>query len=109
MEGDEWARYLTKYDTGSSWTDYETCEKAVADRLGLTIKCRKDHGSWHGETVLTLVNKSTSTEYTATYEWGSCSGCDTLEGSGPSAACEMIYDEFIEKYPQLKDAGALIK
>ena len=85
------------------YTDYKTCEKAAFDlkfgRDKWKIKFRDVENNYQGSTKLVVVAKSDggcAVAYLVEYGWGSCSGCDTLDGSGPVAATEMIYEEIKE-------------
>ena len=90
----DWKDIIFKLPTKDYWS-YEDCEKVVADYLHMKIKSREDVGEWGGQTIVKFEDKAGKV-ITFDYGWGSCSGCDTLEGAGEAAACEMIYDVFFD-------------
>ena len=75
--------------------EYEDCEKIVAEQLHMGVKSREECGGWQGETVVKFEDRANKV-VTFSYEWGSCFVCDTLEGGGAEAACEMIYEKFFD-------------
>lgn len=95
MSSIDWANELRKVDPTKSSYWYEECEKAA-----INVKCgsdwvllkRDEEDNYQGTTELIIQDKD-GNFFECNYYWGSCSGCDTLQGEGEEAACQMIYDE----------------
>lgn len=94
----EWMPELRKVHTDSYYS-YSDCELAVFNKLfddRWRIKNKHVDNDYQGETKITLEIPSEFKEYSFSYFWGSCGGCDTLEGDGEEAACQMIYERLQE-------------
>lgn len=98
-------RIETEWDGKSDWIPggYATCEKAAFDLLfgkddHWEILYKKRENDYQGSTYIVLKAGRTRENadnkgwaaYQCEYSWGSCGGCDTLEGSGPVEAVKMI-------------------
>ena len=97
-------KYAPKWDRESRWIDggYDTCEKIAFDLLfgvdNWNIRYKHVDNDYQGTTRI-LVQKTKEPEEGQfaewvyfDYGWGSCSGCDTLEGSGVVEAVKMIME-----------------
>ena len=88
----KWMPELRKVDPKENnyLYSYGDCEEAVFNKVFGKFQIIKNEviGDWQGKTEIII--ESNGKRYKCTYHWGSCSGCDTLQASGPEAACEYI-------------------
>lgn len=90
----DWSNEIRKVDVKDLY-GYETCEHAVFNgkfgKDNWEIIKRDEDNDYQGETRITI--KVGNEDWYCSYWWGSCGGCDTLQGCGEEAACDMICGE----------------
>lgn len=83
---------VAKYEP-NHYISYEDCEKIAWDIVfpkGHKILRRHEDNDYQGKTSIDI--ESEGKLYHCEYWWGSCSGCDTLQGNGHEEAIKMIID-----------------
>ena len=83
---------------------YEKCERIafeIAFPKGFKVIKREQDNDYQGSTYIDL--EADGKFYHCEYSWGSCGGCDTLEGNGEEAAIKMIFEE-IKPVQKTKEA-----
>lgn len=75
--------FPTTTSDGYSYTDFSY--DPIFDALGEVVCSYRDK-DYQGETTLVIRNKTTGLFAIHTYSWGSCSGCDFMQGCSSHAA-----------------------
>lgn len=87
---------------------YTDCELAVLNKVfgdDWRIINKNTEGNYDGETTIEIEIRKKWDVYKFSYFWGSCSGCDTLQGYGPEAACQMIFENLQDVIKEKNNNG----
>lgn len=89
----------------NSYLCYGQCEEVAFDIAfpkGHKVLKRDEDNDYQGSTRIDI--ESDGKLYHCEYSWGSCGGCDTLEGDGHEATIKMILENIEPQTTQTQES-----